>query len=75
MRQGKIHNRRSKATEYKCVREIYNVRDQSIYFVAEKKIGTFRLSFWGHTAKGVALELDKKLIQRGLAPINILKKI
>lgn len=69
-----VRESKSKTTEYKHVKEIYNVRDGSTYFRAERTIKSQKFSFWGKTARAVALELDKKLIAKGFEPVNILKR-
>ena len=69
-----VKESKSKPTKYKYIKEIYNVRDGSTYFRAERTIKKEKFSFWGKTAKSVALELDKKLIAKGFDPVNILKR-
>lgn len=68
-------------SQYPCVYEVSNKTStkssmrQATFFQAKKKIHGkwFRVS--GKTAKSAALALDRKLIESGLEPINVLKRV
>jgi len=54
---------------YKCIG-----LNGAIYFRAQKTTKGVRIKFYDFDLKKVALELDKKLIEKGFEPINILKR-
>lgn len=65
---------RKKNTEYIGIYEVRNISDGSTFYRASKTVNRVKFSFCGKTAKSTALELDKKLIEKGFEPINVLKR-
>lgn len=64
-------------TEYICVSEMRDTsaKCSNSFFRAKKRIGGKTYTVCGSTARAAAKALDIKLIQSGLDPINVLKKV
>jgi len=75
---SRLTGKRLSGTQYKCVSEWESNlggRKQITFYGEVVRVGYPRIRSRHETAKGAALALDKKLIESGLEPINILKKI